>query len=85
MNTGIADTSVAADELKQFVERIERLDEEKAALSSDIKEVYGELKGRGFDGKAIRKIIALRKKAADERAEEDAILELYLQALGMMG
>lgn len=85
MTTGIADTSVAADELKQFVERIERLEEEKAAIAGDIKEIYAELKGRGFDGKAVRKIIALRKKALEERMEEDAILELYLQALGMMG
>ncbi|MFT0892928.1 DUF2312 domain-containing protein [Pseudochelatococcus sp. G4_1912] len=84
MTTDVADSGVAAEELKQFVERIERLEEEKSALVADIKEVYTELKGRGFDAKAIRKIISLRKKALEERAEEEAILELYLQALGMM-
>ncbi|MBB3808798.1 DUF2312 domain-containing protein [Pseudochelatococcus contaminans] len=83
MTTDTADTGVAADELKAFIERIERLEEEKASVSGDIKEVYAELKGRGFDGKAIRKIVQLRKKSRDERAEEEAILELYLQALGM--
>lgn len=85
MVTDVADSGVAADELKQFIERIERLEEEKAAIAGDIKEVYAELKGRGFDAKAIRKIVALRKKPVEERAEEDAILELYLQALGMQG
>ena len=79
----IADSGVAAEELKQFIERIERLEEEKAAITGDIKEVYGEAKGRGFDAKAIRMLVALRKKPAEERAEEDAILELYMQALGM--
>ncbi|MGI6247053.1 MAG: DUF2312 domain-containing protein [Pseudochelatococcus sp.] len=83
MVTDVADSGVAADELKQFIERIERLEEEKTAIAGDIKEVYAELKGRGFDAKAIRKIVQLRKKPAEERAEEDAILDLYLQALGM--
>ncbi|MGV6872806.1 DUF2312 domain-containing protein [Pseudochelatococcus sp. B33] len=83
MVTDVADSGVAADELKQFIERIERLEEEKTAIAGDIKEVYAELKGRGFDAKAIRKIVQIRKKPVEERAEEDAILELYLQALGM--
>lgn len=83
MVTDVADSGVAADELKQFIERIERLEEEKAAIAGDIKEVYAELKGRGFDAKAIRKIVQIRKKPVEERVEEDAILELYLQALGM--
>ncbi len=83
MVTDVADSGVAADELKQFIERIERLEEEKTAIAGDIKEVYAELKGRGFDSKAIRKIVQIRKKPVEERAEEDAILELYLQALGM--
>ena len=83
MTVDVADTGVAADELKQFVERIENLEAEKANISDDIKEVYAELKGRGFDAKAIRKIVALRKKSREERAEEEAILDLYLQALGM--
>ncbi|MBB3809384.1 DUF2312 domain-containing protein [Pseudochelatococcus contaminans] len=83
MVTDVADSGVAADELRQFIERIERLEEEKAAIAGDIKEVYAELKGRGFDAKAIRKIVQIRKKPVEERVEEDAILELYLQALGM--
>lgn len=76
-------TSVAADQLKSIIERIERLEEDKKAVSDDIKEVYGEAKGNGFDVAILRQIVALRRKPADERAEEEAILELYLQALGM--
>ena len=83
MAADVADTGVAADELKQFIERIERLEEEKAGIASDIKDVFAELKGRGFDTKAVRKIIGIRKKDHAERQEEEAILELYLQALGM--
>lgn len=83
MTADVADTGVAAEELKQFVERIERLEEEKAAIAGDIKDVFAELKGRGFDSKAVRSILRLRKKDQDERREEEAILELYLQALGM--
>lgn len=76
-------SSVAADQLKAFIERIERLEEEKAGLSNDIKDVYAEAKGNGFDVKVLRKIISLRKKDHAERQEEEAILELYMQALGM--
>jgi uncharacterized protein (UPF0335 family) len=75
--------SVAADQLKSFIERIERLEEEKAGIAGDLREVYAEAKGNGFDTKAMRKIVALRKKDHAERKEEEAILELYLQALGM--
>ena len=75
--------SVAADQLKAFVERIERLEEEKAGIANDIKDIYAEAKGTGFDTKAIRKIISLRKKDHSERQEEEAVLELYMQALGM--
>ena len=75
--------SVAADQLKSFIERIERLEEEKAALAGDIKEVFLEAKGNGFNTKAMRKILSLRKKDHAERQEEEAILELYMQALGM--
>ncbi len=75
--------SVAADQLKSFIERIERLEEEKAGLAGDIKEVFLEAKGTGFDTKAMRKILSLRKKDHAERQEEEAILELYMQALGM--
>ena len=76
-------TSVAADQLKSTIERIERLEEDKKAIADDIKEVYGEAKANGFDVAILRKIVSLRKKPAAERSEEDAILELYLQALGM--
>lgn len=83
MTTDIADSGVAADQLKQFVERIERLEEEKAELANEIKLVFAEAKVGGFDTKALRKVVSLRRKPADERQEEEAILELYCQALGM--
>ena len=79
----IATESVAADQLKAFIERIERLEEEKAGIAGDIREIFAEAKGNGFDTKAMRKILALRKKDHSERQEEEAILELYMQALGM--
>ncbi|WP_025593131.1 DUF2312 domain-containing protein [Agrobacterium tumefaciens] len=75
--------TVAAAELRQFVERVERLEAEKAAIQSDIKDVLGEAKGRGYDTKAIRTVIKLRKKDANERIEEETILQVYLAALGM--
>ena len=80
----IAASGVAAEELKQFIERIERLEEEKAGISGDIKEVMAELKGRGFDTKAVRTILRIRKQDHAERQEQEAILELYMQALGMV-
>ena len=76
-------TRFAKDQLKAFVERIERLEEEKSGIQGDIKEVFAELKGRGFDAKAVRTILRIRKKDHAERQEEEAILELYMQALGM--
>ncbi len=76
-------SSVAADQLKSIIERIERLMEEQAGLAADIKDVLAEAKANGFDVKVLRKIISLRRKDHDERQEEEAILELYLQALGM--
>jgi uncharacterized protein (UPF0335 family) len=79
-----AATRVARDELKAIVERIEHLEEEKKAIADDIKDVYAEAKGNGYDVKALRKIIRLRKQDKDERAEEEAILETYLHALGMI-
>ncbi|WP_075215169.1 DUF2312 domain-containing protein [Mongoliimonas terrestris] len=79
----VADTGVAADELKQFIERIERLEEEKKAIADDVRDVYAEAKGRGYDVKAIRAIVRLRAKEPHEREEEEAILELYKSALGM--
>nr|WP_321457217.1 DUF2312 domain-containing protein [uncultured Cohaesibacter sp.] len=78
-NTG----GVAADQLRAFVERIERLEEEKKAISDDVKDVYAEAKGNGFDVKAMRALIRLRKLDTSERLEMDALLDLYLHALGM--
>lgn len=83
MAQDITNDGVAGEELKQFVERIERLEEEKKGISDDIKEVFAELKGRGFDVKIVRKIVQIRRQDASERQEQEAILELYLQALGM--
>lgn len=80
----VATNNVAANELRQFVERIERLEEERTNIAGDIREVYAELKGRGYDAKAIRKLISLRKKDASERQEEEALLETYKAALGMV-
>jgi uncharacterized protein (UPF0335 family) len=74
----------AKDQLKAIVERIERLEEEKKTISDDIKDVYGEAKGNGYDVKALRTIIRMRKQDANERAEQETILETYLQALGML-
>lgn len=75
-------TTVAADRLRSFLERIERLEEEKAVIAGDIKEVYAEAKGEGYDTKILRKIIRLRKMDRAERQEEEALMELYLSALG---
>lgn len=72
------------NQLKAFIERIERLEEEKAALSGDIKDVYLEAKGTGFDVKVMRHVIRLRKQNANERKEMEAVLETYLSALGML-
>lgn len=80
----IGHNGIAGDELRQFIERIERLEEEKRSLGEDIKEVYAEAKGRGYDTKTIRKIVALRRKSEQERAEEAATLDLYMHALGML-
>ena len=76
--------SFAKDQLKAIIERIERLEEEKKTISDDIKDVYGEAKGNGYDVKALRTIIRMRKQDANERAEQETILETYLQALGML-
>ena len=80
----MSDTNgVAQDQLRSFVERIERLEEEKKTITEDIKDVYAEAKGNGFDTKVLRKVISLRKQDQNERQEQEAILDLYLQALGM--
>jgi len=75
--------SVAQDQLRAFIERIERLEEEKAAVSADIKDIYAEAKGTGFDTKVLKTVIRIRKMDANERMENEAILDLYLSALGM--
>lgn len=77
-------TTVSRDMLRSFVERIERLEEEKKTIAEDIKDVFGEAKGLGFDVKILKKVIALRKKDDQERMEEEAILGTYLHALGML-
>jgi uncharacterized protein (UPF0335 family) len=77
-NTG----GVAAERLRAFIERVERLEEEKAQLAHDIREVYAEAKGEGYDVKVLRRIVALRKKDPQQRREEEELLELYLAAIG---
>lgn len=74
---------VTANELRQFVERIERLEQEKKDLAEQIKEVYAESRGRGYDVKALRSIISLRKRDKDDIAEQEAVIEMYKEALGM--
>ncbi len=81
--TDDASYRVAADELKQFIERFERLEEEKREIADQQKEVMAEAKGRGYDTKVMRKVIALRKRDKDDVAEEEAVLEMYKEALGM--
>ena len=77
-------TTFAKDQLKAIIERIERLEEEKKTISDDIRDVYAEAKGNGFDVKALRTIVRLRKQDENERAEAETILETYMQALGML-
>ncbi|OJY35768.1 MAG: hypothetical protein BGP11_19450 [Rhodobacterales bacterium 65-51] len=74
---------VTADELRQFVERIEHLEQEKKDIAAQMSEVFAEAKGRGYDTRALRAVIALRRKDRDQLAEEEAVLEIYKQALGM--
>jgi uncharacterized protein (UPF0335 family) len=79
----VGDYGIAAQELRHFVERYEKLDAEKKDIADAQKEVMAEAKGRGYDTAAIRKVISLRKKSADEIAEEEAVLDMYKSALGM--
>ncbi|MEN2786799.1 DUF2312 domain-containing protein [Sphingomonas qilianensis] len=81
---GMGGGKVAADELRLLIERAERLEEEKKGISDDIKDVMAEAKSRGYDPKAIRKILSIRKKKKEEYQEEEMILETYMQALGMI-
>jgi len=75
---------ITGEHLRQYVERIERLEEEKKVISEDMKEVFGEAKANGFDVKIMRKIISIRKLDAADREEQEALMELYMQALGMI-
>jgi len=81
--TGIGHNTIAGDRLKSFIERVERLEGEKAEVSGQIKEVYAEAKANGFDAKTIRKVVGLRKKPTEERQAEEALLDRYMYALGM--
>jgi uncharacterized protein (UPF0335 family) len=74
---------IAGDRLKSFIERIERLEEEKRALAEDVKEIYSEAKGAGFEAKIIRQIVRIRKMDEDDRDEQEALLDTYLRAIGM--
>lgn len=80
----VGHNSIAKDQLKSIIERVERLEEDKAAIGSDIKDVYAEAKGNGYDVKALRRIVALRKQDPGKRAEQEAILDTYMHALGML-
>lgn len=71
------------DEVLQYISRIEKLEEEKKATSDDIKDVYAELKANGYDAKIIRKLVSIRRKTKEERQEEETLLELYMNAIGM--
>lgn len=75
---------IAQEQLKQIIQRIERLEEEKASISSDIKDVYAEAKGNGFDTKVLKQVIKIRKMEEAERAEQETLLDVYLHALGMV-
>ena len=74
---------VAGDQLRSYIERIERLEEEKAALAADVREVFAEAKGDGFDVKIMRQVLRLRKMDGDDRAEQEALLDVYKRAIGM--
>ncbi|MBZ0217483.1 MAG: DUF2312 domain-containing protein [Fimbriimonadaceae bacterium] len=75
---------IAREQLRAFVERIERLEEERAAIGADIREVYAEAKGNGFDIKILRSVVRLRKQESHEREEQQQLIELYMHALGMI-
>ena len=78
-----ASGGISSERLRSFIKRIEKLEEDKAAVGEDLKEVYGEAKGTGFDVKIIRKIVSIRKLEVEKRREQDELLELYKAALGM--
>ena len=80
----MSDAMVAREQLKSIVERVERLEEEKKAIADDIRDIYAEAKANGFDTKVLRQVVRLRKQDLTERQEQDAVRDLYLQALGML-
>ncbi len=80
----MSDMMVAREQLRSIVERIERLEEEKKVIADDIRDIYAEAKANGFDTKVLRQVVTLRKKDMTERQEQEAIRDLYLQALGML-
>jgi uncharacterized protein (UPF0335 family) len=82
MPDGATDKGISAQRLKSFIERIERLEEEKKALAADIKEIYTEAKSAGFDTKIIRQVVRIRKMDKADRQEQEALLEVYLDAIG---
>lgn len=77
-----SESAIAADRLRNFIDRVERLEEEKSAIANDIKEVYAEAKGEGYDAKALRCVVRLRKMDRAERQEQEALLDLYMTAIG---
>jgi uncharacterized protein (UPF0335 family) len=83
MPDGAADKGISAQRLKSFIQRIERLEEEKKAMGADIREVYSEAKSSGFDTKIMRKVIALRRMEESERQEQEALMQVYIDAIGM--
>lgn len=83
MASTVSSDSVAQDQIRAFIDRIERMEEERKAIAADIKEIYAEAKGNGFDTKVLRKVVAIRKQDHAERMEQEALLSLYLDALGM--
>lgn len=80
----MAEGNIARDRLRSFIERIERLEEEKATIMADVREVYAEAKGNGFDPKIMRKVVRLRQMEDNDRQEEEMLLDTYLHALGMV-
>jgi uncharacterized protein (UPF0335 family) len=83
MERHLAEGSIAADELRLLIERIERLEEEKKAIADDVRDVYGEAKARGYDAKTMRTIVRLRKMETHDRQEAEALLDTYKAALGL--
>jgi uncharacterized protein (UPF0335 family) len=83
-NTGTSDRKLAKDQIRSIIERVERLEEEKKVISDDIKDVFTEAKGNGYDVKALRTIVRMRKMDASDRQEQEAVLETYMHAMGMI-